>query len=137
MPLAAPLNLRLMTDIVGFDLTHVYLSLDVMDRRPEDGEARQRQSLLKLTLPECHLFLKALKDFRGPEGSIEVTTPVLEESKRPQGAKPGVTGRVLEGQSRLKDLPRNEGATGESGQAAKLGDIIEKLNVKAAAPQGR
>ncbi len=126
-----------MTDIVGFDLTHVYLTLDVMDRERADGEPRQKQSLLRLTLPECNLFLKALREFKGQEGSIEVTTPVLEEAKRAQGPKPAGVSRVLEGQTRLKDLPRTEGATGDGGQAANLGDIIEKLNVKAAAPGGR
>jgi hypothetical protein len=87
-------QLRLLTDIVGFDLTHVYLMLHVLDKRGE-GSANhaerqsphsENQSLLRLTLPECHVFLRALREFNG---LIELTTPVLEEAKRAKSRQNG------------------------------------------------
>lgn len=76
-------QLRMMADIVAFDLTHVYLALDVLNSEAEEGElsaaAPRKQAILRFTLPECHVFLRALREF---QGLIEVTTPVLEEARR-------------------------------------------------------
>ena len=78
-------QLRMMADIVAFDLTHVYLALDVLSSAGEEGElstaAPKKQAVLRFTLPECHVFLRALREFHG---LIEVTTPVLEEARRLQ-----------------------------------------------------
>jgi hypothetical protein len=85
-------QLRLLTDIVGFDLTHVYLMLHVLDKRSDgrDGERlssqADNQSFLRMTLPECHVFLRALREFNG---LIELTTPVLEEAKRARSRQNG------------------------------------------------
>jgi hypothetical protein len=71
-----------LTDIVGFDLTHVYLMLQVIDKRGDAHELPsnpENQAVLRMTLPECHVFLRALREFNG---LIEVTTPVLEEARR-------------------------------------------------------
>jgi len=130
--------LRLMTDIVAFDLTHVYLMLDVMDRRDESaGEPRQKNSVLRLTLPECHLFLKALREFKSQDGSIEVTTPVIEEAKRAQGQKSGAVPRSVEISGKLRDMARPELAASDQARETNLGDIIEKLNAKAPAAAAR
>jgi hypothetical protein len=87
-------QLRLLTDIVGFDLTHVYLMLHVLDKRSDgrDDYAERlsphadNQSFLRMTLPECHVFLRALREFNG---LIELTTPVLEEAKRARSRQNG------------------------------------------------
>ena len=87
-------QLRLLTDIVGFDLTHVYLMLHVLDKRSEGREDyaeqlsphSENQSFLRLTLPECHVFLRALREFNG---LIELTTPVLEEARRAKARQNG------------------------------------------------
>lgn len=87
-------QLRLLTDIVGFDLTHVYLMLHVLDKRSDgrDADAERlspradNQSFLRMTLPECHVFLRALREFNG---LIELTTPVLEEAKRARSRQNG------------------------------------------------
>lgn len=112
-------QLRLLTDIVAFDLTHIYLMLDVL-REDEEGASinpARKASVLKLTLPECHVFLRALREFHG---LIEVTTPVLEEAKR------------LRAQ-------RNGPQTGTGGKEAGSGEaensldaIMERLNTKIA-----
>lgn len=75
-------QLRMMADIVAFDLTHVYLALDVLSSEEEEGQlsnTQKKQAILRFTLPECHVFLRALREF---QGLIEVTTPVLEEARR-------------------------------------------------------
>src|SRR5688572_15608793 len=78
-------QLRMMADIVAFDLTHVYLALDVLSSQEEEDAgqlsalAPKKPAILRFTLPECHVFLRALREFHG---LIEVTTPVLEEAKR-------------------------------------------------------
>jgi hypothetical protein len=140
----APVQLRLMTDIVGFDLTHVYLMLDVLDKRSEDRsdfESRpavpsgQKHSLLRLTLPECHIFLRALREFNGAEGSIDVTTPVLEEAKRAQGQRSGAIPRSMDSPSKLRDMARPEQAASEIARESNLGEIIGKLNKAAGNPQ--
>lgn len=87
-------QLRLLTDIVGFDLTHVYLMLHVLDKRSDGRDDTvermsphaENQTFLRLTLPECHVFLRALREFNG---LIELTTPVLEEAKRAQARQNG------------------------------------------------
>jgi len=87
-------QLRLLTDIVGFDLTHVYLMLHVLDKRNDGRDDTverllpnaENQTFLRLTLPECHVFLRALREFNG---LIELTTPVLEEAKRAQARQNG------------------------------------------------
>jgi len=83
-----------LTDIVGFDLTHVYLMLHVLDKRSDGRDDTverllpnaENQTFLRLTLPECHVFLRALREFNG---LIELTTPVLEEAKRAQARQNG------------------------------------------------
>jgi hypothetical protein len=87
-------QLRLLTDIVGFDLTHVYLMLHVLDKRSDGRDDTverllpnaENQTFLRLTLPECHVFLRALREFNG---LIELTTPVLEEAKRAKARQNG------------------------------------------------
>ena len=86
-------QLRLLTDIVGFDLTHVYLMLHVLDKRSDGRDDYERlsphadnQTFLRMTLPECHVFLRALREFNG---LIELTTPVLEEAKRARSRQNG------------------------------------------------
>jgi hypothetical protein len=110
-------QLRILADIVGFDLTHVYLMLDVLGKGEPDEQERsasgsQRNAVLRLTLPECHVFLRALREFHG---LIEVTTPVLEEAKKL---------KTVPGDS----LPSDNGAPVESS----LDTIIERLNARAA-----
>ena len=117
-------QLRLLTDIVAFDLTHVYLMLDVLDRHGEDSEemeARpsaysQKHSILRLTLPECHVFLRALREFHG---LIEVTTPLLEKAKRIKTGKNGVQAS-------------NGGAEPAPSGDTSLDTIMERLNTRIA-----
>jgi hypothetical protein len=120
-------QLRLLTDIVGFDLTHVYLMLHVLDKR---GEGRddyverphaENQSFLRLTLPECHVFLRALREFNG---LIELTTPVLEEAKRARSRQNG-THAAAE--------PRQEAAAQPE---PSLNEIMERLNSRIAEGNG-
>jgi hypothetical protein len=109
-------QLRILADIVGFDLTHVYLMLDVLGKgepdaaQPPASGYAQRNAVLRLTLPECHVFLRALREFHG---LIEVTTPVLEEAKKLKG----VSG---------DNLPSGGVAEGS------LDTIIERLDARAA-----
>lgn len=130
----APVQLRLMTDIVGFDLTHVYLMLDVLDKRGEDRNdleqraSSQKHSLLRLTLPECHIFLRALREYNGQDGAIEVTTPVLEEAKRAQGQKSNAVPRSMEASNKLRELARPELTASDNARETNLGEIIGKLN---------
>jgi hypothetical protein len=117
-------QLRLLTDIVAFDLTHVYLMLDVIDRHGGDGEemeARpsaysQKHSILRLTLPECHVFLRALREFHG---LIEVTTPLLEKAKR-----------IKTGQNGFQ--PSNGGTEPAPNGETSLDTIIGRLNTRTA-----
>ncbi|HYN00030.1 MAG TPA: hypothetical protein VET25_09815, partial [Aestuariivirgaceae bacterium] len=117
-------QLRLLTDIVAFDLTHVYLMLDVLDRHGEDSEemeARpsaysQKHSILRLTLPECHVFLRALREFHG---LIEVTTPLLEKAKR-----------IKTGQNTVQ--ASNGGAEPATNGETSLDTIIGRLNTRTA-----
>src|SRR5688572_1057004 len=121
----AVVQLRLLTDIVGFDLTHVYLMLHVLDKRGEgrnDYAERQspqpeNQSLLRLTLPECHVFLRALREFNG---LIELTTPVLEEAKR---AKTRQNGTHAAAEAREETTAPPEPS---------LNEIMERLNSRIA-----
>ena len=114
-------QLRLLTDIVGFDLTHVYLMLHVLDKRSDgrDADAERvsphadNQSFLRMTLPECHVFLRALREFNG---LIELTTPVLEEAKRARSRQNG---------------PQAAAETREEAVApaeTSLNEIMERLN---------
>jgi hypothetical protein len=115
-------QLRLLVDIVAFDLTHVYLMLDVLNKRVEDVESvdelvssyAQKHAILKFTLPECHVFLRALREFHG---LIEVTTPVLEEARRIKSQRP----HHANGSS--------ETAAQEEGP---LDSILQRLNTRAA-----
>ncbi|HEY7747485.1 MAG TPA: hypothetical protein VH933_02285 [Aestuariivirgaceae bacterium] len=120
-------QLRLLTDIVGFDLTHVYLMLHVLDKRGEIRDEEelssaysQKHSMLRLTLPECHIFLRALREFHG---LIEVTTPVLEEAKRAKAKQNGAYS--TNGAEHTSDT------AAESDEAAAdtpLDAILERLN---------
>ena len=120
-------QLRLLTDIVGFDLTHVYLMLHVLDKRGEgrddyvEGPHAENQSFLRLTLPECHVFLRALREFNG---LIELTTPVLEEAKRARSRQNG-THAAAE--------PRQEAAAQPE---PSLNEIMERLNSRIAEGNG-
>jgi hypothetical protein len=115
-------QLRLLVDIVAFDLTHVYLMLDVLNKRAEEVESvdelvssyAQKHAILKFTLPECHVFLRALREFHG---LIEVTTPVLEEAKR------------IKSQRSHEGNGISESATQEGGP---LDSILQRLNTRAA-----
>ena len=109
-------QLRMMADIVAFDLTHVYLALDVLSSQEEEDAgqlsavAPKKPAILRFTLPECHVFLRALREFHG---LIEVTTPVLEEAKRLK-ARNGA--------------PAN-GRHSAGGEETSLDGIIERLTV--------
>ena len=102
-----------MADIVAFDLTHVYLALDVLSSG-EEGEgqisalAPKKQAVLRFTLPECHVFLRALREFHG---LIEVTTPVLEEAHRLKTRNGTPNGRISAG----------------NGEGTSLDEILERL----------
>jgi hypothetical protein len=112
-----------LADIVGFDLIHVYLMLDVLGKGEPDGPERsvsgyaQRNAVLRLTLPECHVFLRALREFHG---LIEVTTPVLEEAKKL---------RSIPGDSLTPD---NGEPASETAAEGSLDTIIERLKARAA-----
>jgi hypothetical protein len=114
-----------LTDIVGFDLTHVYLMLHVLDKRSDgrDDYAERvsphadNQSFLRLTLPECHVFLRALREFNG---LIELTTPVLEEAKR---ARARQNGTHTAAETREQAAPPPEPS---------LNEIMERLNSRIA-----
>jgi hypothetical protein len=120
------IQLRILADIVAFDLTHVYLMLDVLDQHGGMGDDAvvqpasfsQKHSILKLTLPQCHVFLRALREFHG---LIEVTTPVLEEARRLKNQQNGTHASNGGGE------PDENVAT-----EASLDDIIERLNTRAA-----
>jgi hypothetical protein len=117
-------QLRLLTDIVAFDLTYIYLMLDVLrdgEEAPSANPAR-KASVLKLTLPECHVFLRALREFHG---LIEVTTPVLEEAKRLRAQRNG-------SQSPNGGKEASAGAESENS----LDAIMERLNTKIAEHSG-
>jgi hypothetical protein len=109
-------QLRMMADIVAFDLTHVYLALDVVNSEGEKGELStavpKKQAILRLTLPECHVFLRALREFHG---LIEVTTPVLEEARRLQSRK---------------GTPANGKHAAGNGEETSLDDILERLGAR-------
>jgi hypothetical protein len=106
-------QLRMMADIVAFDLTHVYLALDVLNSEGGEGElstaAPKKQAILRFTLPECHVFLRALREFHG---LIEVTTPVLEEARRLQNRN---------------GSPANGKHAAGNGEEASLDSILERL----------
>jgi hypothetical protein len=106
-------QLRMMADIVAFDLTHVYLALDVLNSEGGEGElsaaAPKKQAILRFTLPECHVFLRALREFHG---LIEVTTPVLEEARRLQNRN---------------GSPANGKYSAGNGDEASLDSILERL----------
>jgi hypothetical protein len=118
-------QLRLLTDIVGFDLTHVYLMLHVLDKRSEGREDyverlsphSDNQSFLRLTLPECHVFLRALREF---DGLIELTTPVLEEAKRAKTRQNGTHAAVETREEAAAPLEPS------------LNEIMERLNSRIA-----
>src|SRR5688572_13622829 len=103
--------------------------LDVIDRHGGDGEemeARpsaysQKHSILKLTLPQCHVFLRALREFHG---LIEVTTPVLEEARRLKNQQNGAHASNGGGEPDANGAPE-----------ASLDDIIERLNTRTAERQ--
>jgi hypothetical protein len=117
-------QLRLLADIVAFDLTHVYLMLDVLDKHGEDRDETeagpsaysQKHSILRLTLPECHVFLRALREFHG---LIEVTTPLLEEAKRAKTRRNGA------------HAADNAEPEHNSARDTSLDAIIERLNTRA------
>jgi hypothetical protein len=114
-------QLRLLTDIVGFDLTHVYLMLHVLDKRSDGRDDyperlsphAENQSFLRLTLPECHVFLRALREFNG---LIELTTPVLEEAKRAR-SRPNGTHAAAETREVAAAVPEPS-----------LNEIMDRLN---------
>jgi len=118
------IQLRILADIVAFDLTHVYLMLDVLDQQSGDDAViqpasfSQKHSILKLTLPQCHVFLRALREFHG---LIEVTTPVLEEARRLKNQQNGAHASNGGGEPDANGAPE-----------ASLDDIIERLNTRAA-----
>ena len=122
-------QLRLLTDIVGFDLTHVYLMLHVLDKRSDgrDDYAERlsspadNQSFLRMTLPECHVFLRALREFNG---LIELTTPVLEEAKRARSRQNG-THAAAETTEQAAAPPEPS-----------LNEIMERLNSRIAEGHG-
>jgi hypothetical protein len=109
-------QLRMMADIVAFDLTHVYLALDVLNSDGEEGElstaAPRKQAILRFTLPECHVFLRALREFHG---LIEVTTPVLEEARRLQSRNA---------------MPANGKHSAGNGEHTSLDGILERLGAR-------
>ncbi len=117
------IQLRILADIVAFDLTHVYLMLDVLDQQSGDDAVMQpasfsqKHSILKLTLPQCHVFLRALREFHG---LIEVTTPVLEEARRLKNQQNGAHASNGGGEPDANGAPE-----------ASLDDIIERLNTRA------
>jgi hypothetical protein len=117
------IQLRILADIVAFDLTHVYLMLDVLDQQSGDDAVvqpasfSQKHSILKLTLPQCHVFLRALREFHG---LIEVTTPVLEEARRLKNQQNGAHASNGGGEPDANGAPE-----------ASLDDIIERLNTRA------
>lgn len=119
-------QLRLLTDIVGFDLTHIYLKLDVLDKPDPNADMLQErsvghangQAVLKLTMPECHVFLRALREFHG---LIEVTTPVLEEAKR-------LAGPSADEQNSTSDPEPVQRDTGDNS----LDSLVERLNARLA-----
>jgi len=108
-----------LADIEASDLTHVYLTLKVWDtggELAEGGEDRaaaatQTPGVLRLTLPQCHVLLRALGEF---EGLIELTTPVMEEAKRLKARK-------------AKPLMQGSGHT-ETDAPQSLDSLIERLN---------
>jgi hypothetical protein len=73
-------NLNIGIEIRDFDLERMGFSLSVLD----DSKNRRLRSLLRMTLPELDVFLKAL---RAARGEIEVTTydSTASTSCRPQG----------------------------------------------------
>ena len=80
-------QLRLSVEIVEFDLTHATVKLSVLDKRnrePADGSNKKlyqpTATNLKMTLPELHIFLRALMEFKGP---LEVTTPDMNRVREP------------------------------------------------------
>jgi hypothetical protein len=117
-------QLKLLVDIVAFDLTHVYLMLDVVSNRTEEEEEdsvaqlvsaqAQKHAVLKFTLPECHVFLRALREFHG---LIEVTTPVLEEAKRIKSQ------RAAHSNGGSENIAQDEGP---------LDSILQRLNTRVA-----
>lgn len=78
-------QLKLSVEIVEFDLTHATIAMTVLNKRNRDGlggglaePGKQPNSAnLKMTLPELHIFLRAMLEFNGP---LEVTTPDLDRS---------------------------------------------------------
>lgn len=110
-------QLRLLADIVAFDISHVYLALDVQGSEDTDGAQlaaipQKKQAILRFTLPECHVFLRALREFHG---LIELTTPVLEEARR------------LNGQNGLHG---HGGGDANGAQETSLDSIIERLTTR-------
>ena len=97
-------QLRLLADIEAFDLTHVYLTLKVLD---QEGEGQEEFALvphtpgvLRLTLPQCHVLLRALREF---DGLIELTTPVMEEAMRLRSRKSKI---AAPGNGQAEEVPK-------------------------------
>ena len=79
-------QLKMSVDIKEFDLTHVIVKMAVLDKRGRstmekagpDGDFVPSSAELRMTLPELHIFLRALLEFKGP---IELTTPTRDRKK--------------------------------------------------------
>lgn len=82
-------QIRLLLDVVAFDLTHVMVYMEVMDKRGEYRGRDRSQTFapsaahLRMTLSECAIFVRALRN----HDDIELTTPVLEASRQAEMAK--------------------------------------------------
>ncbi|MGI9415298.1 MAG: hypothetical protein ACR2PM_16610 [Hyphomicrobiales bacterium] len=79
-------QLKMSVDISEFDLTHVTVKMVVLDKRGRstvdaaelNGGFLPSSGELRMTLPELHIFLRALLEFKGP---IELTTPARDRKK--------------------------------------------------------
>jgi len=85
-------QLKLCLDVIDYELTHVTVLLSVLDKRDQsrldnvgrDGEYEPSAAQLRMTLPELHIFTRALVGFDGP---LEVTTPVKLGQSGPPSRK--------------------------------------------------